>query len=192
MKNNMLEKYPEVFNEHSWHIIEREVFEKVKSIVSLGIKTKLLSELISELTEKIAGQYFKKLYGDIVKCARNDNDPDLTIGTFPLEIKVAKCNTMGGQVSWRGGTFSKREGNFIFIVWDFDNDALQFFGNNTFKFSVYTCYLTKNDWSISKYDNYYATNYNLKLMLDNPTYKNIVGGIYNTKRNVPKPSLVSL
>ena len=184
MINELFNKYPDVFNESHWHNIEREVFDKVKSIVTLGIKTKLLSELISELTEKIASQYFKNLYGDIVKCARNDNDPDLTINIYPLEIKVAKCNTMGGQVSWRGGTFSKREGDFIFIVWDFDNDS--------FKFSVYTCYLTKNDWAVSKYDNYYATSYNLKLMLTNPTYKNIVGNIYNTKRNIPKPTLVNL
>ena len=184
MPNDIYSKYPDVFDSTHWGNIECEVFETIKPIVSLKIKSKLMSELISELNEKIAAKYFKRLYGkNVVKCATNDNDPDITIGNFPLEIKVAK-RTISGIAAWRGGTFSKREGDFIFIVWDFID--------NLFEYSVYTCYLTKNDWQVSKYNNYYATNYNLKLMRNNPTYRNIVGDIVLSKRNIPKPQLVNL
>ena len=72
------ENYKEVFDSQHWISIEKDVLEIVKPIISLGIKNKLVSELISEMTEKLAAKYFSKFYNsDKVRCAKNDNEPDI-------------------------------------------------------------------------------------------------------------------
>ena len=62
------ENYKEVFDSQHWISIEKDVLEIVKPIISLGIKNKLVSELISEMTEKLAAKYFSKLYNSDKSC----------------------------------------------------------------------------------------------------------------------------
>jgi hypothetical protein len=181
------ENYNEVFQSQHWINIEKEVLEKVKPIISLDIKNKLVSELISEMTEKLAAKYFSKLYNsDKVRCAKNDNEPDIIFDKDSIEIKVAKvCN--GNIVTWRGGEYSKREGTFILIAWNFCNDT-----KDCFKFAVYKVNLTKQDWIVSKVKNYYATIYNMNLLVANDSHICIVGNYTTSKRKISKPILESI
>lgn len=181
------DNYKEVFESQHWINIEREVLEKVKPIICLDIKNKLISELISEITEKVAAKYFAKLYNsDKVRCAKNDNEPDIIFDKDSIEIKVAKT-TDNNVVSWRGGEYSKREGTFILIAWNFCNSE-----KDCFKFAVYKVNLTKQDWIVSKVKNYYATIYNMNLLVANPSHQNIVGSYSISKRNIAKPVLASI
>jgi hypothetical protein len=179
--------YKEVFESQHWINIEKEVLEKVKPIISLDIKNKLVSELISEMTEKLAAKYFSKLYNsDKVRCAKNDNEPDIIFDNDSIEIKVAKVSDQN-VVNWRGGEYSKREGTFILIAWNFCNNK-----KDCFKFAVYKVNLTKQDWIVSKVKNYYATIYNMNALASNPSHMNIVGSYSVTKRKNVKPTLVSI
>ena len=181
------ENYKEVFESQHWISIEKDVLEIVKPIISLGIKNKLVSELISEMTEKLAAEYFSKLYNsDKVRCAKNDNEPDIIFDNDSIEIKVAKVSNQN-IVSWRGGEYSKREGTFILIAWNFcinDKDC--------FKFAVYKVNLTKQDWIMSKVKNYYATIYNMNALTSNPSHMSIIGDYIVSKRKNVKPLLVSI
>ena len=181
------ENYQEVFKSEHWKNIEKDVLTKIKPITSLGVKIKLVSELISELTEKTAAKYFSDIYqSDKITSATNDNQPDIVLADNNIEIKVSKITNSGG-VSWRGGKYSKREGTFILICWDFDeNDPTEF------NFAVYKVNLNKNDWLVSKYDNYYATLYTMDLLVNNPTHTKIVGDIKVSKRGIVKPVLESI
>lgn len=181
------ENHQEVFESRHWKNIEKEVLTKIKPITSLGVKIKLVSELISELTEKTAAKYFSDIYkSDNIISATNDNQPDIVLNNNNIEIKVSKV-TQSGVVSWRGGKYSKREGTFILICWDFDENNPE-----EFLFAVYKAELNKTDWVISKYDNYYATIYTLDLLVKNPTHLKVVGDIKLSKRGIVKPVLESI
>lgn len=181
------ENYKEVFESQHWINIEKEVLDKVKPIICLGIKNKLISELISEITEKVASKYFAKLYNnDKVRCAKNDNEPDIIFENDSIEIKVAKVSEQN-IVSWRGGEYSKRKGIFILIAWNFCNDE-----KDCFKFAVYKVNLTKKDWTVSKDKNYYATVYTMNSLASNSTHTCIVGNYSVSKRKNVKPVLASI
>ena len=181
------ENYKEVFEPQHWINIEKEVIEKLETLISYRVKNKLLSEVMSFYTENVAAEYFSKLYNsNKVRCAKNDNEPDIIFDKDSIEIKVAKT-TDNNVVSWRGGEYSKREGTFILIAWNFCNSE-----KDCFKFAVYKVNLTKQDWIVSKVKNYYATIYNMNLLVANPSHQNIVGSYSISKRNIAKPVLASI
>ena len=181
------ENYKEVFEPQHWINIEKEVIEKLETLISYRVKNKLLSEVMSFYTENVAAEYFSKLYNsNKVRPAKNDNEPDIIFDTDSIEIKVAKT-TDANVVSWRGGEYSKREGTFILIAWNFCNPE-----KNRFKIAVYKVNLTKQDWIMSKVKNYYATVYNMNLLVANSSHQNIVGSYSISKRNIAKPVLVPI
>ena len=181
------ENYKEVFEPQHWINIEKEVIEKLETLISYRVKNKLLSEVMSFYTENVAAEYFSKLYNsDKVRPAKNDNEPDIIFDKDSIEIKVAKT-TDNNVVSWRGGEYSKREGTFILIAWNFCNSE-----KDCFKFAVYKVNLTKQDWIMSNVKNYYATIYNMNLLVANSSHQNIVGSYSISKRNIAKPVLVPI
>jgi hypothetical protein len=172
-------QYSDIFDRIHWESIENKVIEQVLPFIKLNIKAKLISELISELTEKITAEYFSQIYSGLVKSATSDNDPDLMFGDIPLEVKVAKYSN---GFNWRGGKFSKRQSDYIFIVWDFDtNDKTKI------KVAVYKAFLSKDNWIQNRSSNYYATLYNMNLLSQNTTMKCIIGDITFNKNNNARP-----
>ena len=81
-----------------------------------------------------------------------DSEPDIRLYGDPVEIK-----TTSGDC-WFSGTFSKREGYFIFLSWLLDKD-------NKPSFFIAGKYLKKDDWCPSKSKSYYATTYDKKMMV---------------------------
>ena len=83
-----------------------------------------------------------------------DAEPDIRIHGEPYEIKTSSGHC------WFSGTFSKREGYFIFVNWELDED-----NNPSFFMAGKT--LKKDDWCPSKSDSYYATTYDKKTLYEN-------------------------
>ena len=83
-----------------------------------------------------------------------DAEPDIRINGEPVEIKTTSGET------WFSGTFSKREGYFIFLHWILNKD-------NTPSFFIAGKQLKKDDWVASKSKSYYATTYDKKTLYSN-------------------------
>ena len=83
-----------------------------------------------------------------------DAEPDIRLNGKPVEIK-----TTSGEC-WFSGTFSKREGYFLFVQWTTDSD-------NYPSFYIAGKNLKKGDWKASTSDSYYATTYGKKRLYAN-------------------------
>ena len=83
-----------------------------------------------------------------------DSEPDIRLHGEPVEIK-----TTSGEC-WFSGTFSKREGWFIFVSWMIDEE-------NRPAFFIAGKPLKKEDWTPSSSDSYYATTYDKKKLYKN-------------------------
>jgi len=83
-----------------------------------------------------------------------DSEPDIRLKGAPVELK-----TSAGDC-WRGGTFSKRGGHFVFINWETDD-------KNNPSFFIAGIDLVEEDWKMSTSDNYYATTFGKKELLEN-------------------------
>ena len=83
-----------------------------------------------------------------------DSEPDIRINGEPFEIKTSSGHC------WFSGTFSKREGYFIFLHWMLKED-------NTPEFFICGKDLKKDDWTPSKSKSYYATTYDKKTLYAN-------------------------
>jgi hypothetical protein len=80
-----------------------------------------------------------------VKNALNDSEPDLFFTDLekPVEIKVTKFR---GTPKWMGNKISKKESQFVLIVWD--EVITNLYDNKVgLKFYVTTTYLTPDNWS---------------------------------------------
>ena len=78
-----------------------------------------------------------------------DSEPDIRYNGKPIEIKTS------AGTSWRGGTFSKRPGYYIFVTYTID-------ANNVPSFYIAGINLKEEDWKSSTSDSYYATTYGKK------------------------------
>ena len=78
-----------------------------------------------------------------------DSEPDIRLNGEPVEIKTSGNWNAG---TWQSGGFSKRDGHFIFVLWELDE-------NNKPSFFVAGKNLLESDWVPSKSKNYYGTSY---------------------------------
>ena len=83
-----------------------------------------------------------------------DAEPDIRLHGEPVEIKTTSGET------WFSGTFSKREGHFIFVHWMMKED-------NKPEFFMCGKELKKDAWKPSTSDSYYATTYDKKRLYKN-------------------------
>lgn len=151
------------------NIITKEVIEGTKSDIKklldtlgdlkLELSDKQKSELISGLLENNVAKYIPDSVAPKV-----DSEPDLYVSGQAVEIKT----TAGHQ--WRGGTFSKRPGYYVFVSWQIDE-------NNTPNFFMGGVNMRESDWNASKSDNYYATTYGKKELIANPDTKFYTGSL---------------
>ena len=96
---------------------------------------------------------------------KKDSEPDIWLNGKAIEIKTSAGTT------WRGGTFSKRPGYYIFVTYTLD-------GNNVPSFYIAGIDLNEEDWKSSTSDNYYATTYGKKeLYLNEDKVTTYVGSL---------------
>ena len=150
----------------------REICRRVESIAIQILphlnRKKIKSEVISNLFETLSGEYFTSI-GLPTQVASNDREPDLTFPTGPCEIKVTGIDhPFTARCKWMGGKYSKRNSDYIFIMWYSCIDEM--------RFSVHHCYATENDWKTidNGKENYYATVFESDMIL-NREHKQLVG-----------------
>ena len=85
-----------------------------------------------------------------------DSEPDIRLNGEPVEIKTSGNWNAG---TWQSGGFSKRDGHFIFVLWELDE-------NNKPSFFVAGKNLLESDWVPSKSKNYYGTSYGKKMLYE--------------------------
>lgn len=133
-------------------------FQTFKSAIDYStLSTKLKSEIISNLLEAS----FKEVVPNTI-APLSDHEPDLYIDNEPLEIKTAKTTH-----TWRSGTFTKRESDYLLVSYDDSEGDLKWFFLHT--------NLVKEDWNVSKSDSYYATTIDLDFILDNKESEILLG-----------------
>ena len=107
-------------------------------------------------SEDISG-LFENAMAELIEGAvapKIDAEPDIRLHGKPVEIKTTSGET------WFSGTFSKREGYFIFLAWHIAKD-------NYPEFFIAGKDLKKDEWTPSKSKNYYATTYDKKKLYAN-------------------------
>ena len=117
---------------------------------------KSLFKTKKQKSEDISG-LLENAMADLVEGAiapKIDSEPDIRLHGHPVEIKTTSGET------WFSGTFSKREGYFIFLHWMLEKD-------NTPSFFIAGKNLKKDDWTPSKSASYYATTYDKKKLYAN-------------------------
>ena len=156
------------YESHHW----KEICKKVSSIAVILLphlnRKKIKSEVISNLFETISGAYFNSI-GIPTQVASSDREPDLTFPSGPCEIKVTGIDhPFTKKCKWMGGKYSKRNSDYIFIMWNLYCGEMYF--------SVYHCYASENDWKTidNGKENYYATVFESGMILDRQ-HKELVG-----------------
>ncbi len=142
----------ETIKQHLPDVIEEsnKRFQTFKSAIDYdSLSTKLKSELISNMLEAA----FKQVVPNTI-APLSDHEPDLYVNDQALEIKTAKTSH-----TWRSGTFTKRESDYLLVSYDDSDGDLKWF-------FIFTN-LVKEDWNVSKSDSYYATTIDLDFILDN-------------------------
>jgi hypothetical protein len=127
-----------------WGDICQNVTNIAVPIFHIPFNTRLKSEIVSTLFEIESAKYYRKI-GIKVKNALNDSEPDLFFTDLekPVEIKVTKFR---GTPKWMGNKISKKESQFVLIVWD--EVITNLYDNKVgLKFYVTTTYLTPDNWS---------------------------------------------
>ncbi len=129
---------------------KRDFEELMRIYENFGLvkSPKQLSEDLSGLMET----NFERHYGGTAP--KSDHEPDFILedGTA-IEIKCTSTENC------RGGTFSKRAGEYILVTWELNesNELLMF---------VCGTYLEESDWVVSKSKKYYATTMTKKSLYD--------------------------
>jgi hypothetical protein len=100
---------------------------------------KQLSEDVSGLVESTAAELFAN-----VVAPKSDMEADLIVDGENVEIKTTTTQC------WRGGTYSKRPGFYIFISWQLVEGTPEWF-------VATVANLEESDWKASTSKSYYAT-----------------------------------
>ena len=137
--------YPNDFD-----IICQNVTNLALPIFAIPFNTRLRSEIISSLFEIESAKYFTN-----VKNATADHEPDLLFleSNTPLEIKVTKNKP---YLKWMGNKISKKESQFVLIVWD-DLEPNLYSTNKGLKFYITTTYLKPENWASDDPYTYHAS-----------------------------------
>ena len=140
-------------------MITKEVIERLsadtKELFDFYDKKRLFKTK-KQKSEDISG-LLETAMADLIEGAeapKIDAEPDIRLHGEPVEIK-----TTSGEC-WFSGTFSKREGYFIFVSWILD-------AKNKPAFFIAGKPLKKEDWKASTSDSYYATTYDKKVLYNN-------------------------
>ena len=119
---------------------------------------KRLSKSKKQKSEDISG-LLETAMEDLIDGAiapKVDSEPDIRLNGSPVEIKTTADYK---PATWRGGGLSKREGHFIFVTWNADE-------NNNPSFFLAGIDLVQSDWNKGS-DNYYAKTYGKKELYSN-------------------------
>ena len=117
---------------------------KVLGELNITVSAKQMSELVSALLENAIADNI-----DGAIAPKVDSEPDILYNGNSVEIKTSTGET------WRGGTFSKRPGYYLFVKWELNH-------NGSPRFYIAGVQLQESDWKKTKSKTYYATTFGKK------------------------------
>ena len=136
------------------NIVNKSVINSLKENTTKLLNTYIEFGLVkspTQISEDISGLLETAIERNIegAIAPKVDSEPDIRYNGKPIEIKTS------AGTSWRGGTFSKRPGYYIFVTYTID-------ANNVPSFYIAGINLKEEDWKSSTSDSYYATTYGKK------------------------------
>jgi|TARA_R110001592_G_C12836101_1_gene720452 hypothetical protein len=136
------------------NIVNKSVINSLKENTTKLLNTYIEFGLVKspkQISEDISGLLETAIERNIegAIAPKVDSEPDIRYNGKPIEIKTS------AGTSWRGGTFSKRPGYYIFVTYTID-------ANNVPSFYIAGINLKEEDWKSSTSDSYYATTYGKK------------------------------
>jgi len=157
------------------------LFKMLSSYKGISNKTKseIVSGIIAEEICKVLNEKYELAY--YFRTADSDNDPDIIVEEAMVqlpqrvgvvEVKVSKCSpdTKGNYSTiWRGGELSKRDGDYLFVSWDYTDDGIGFF--------VCHAFVKKEDWQSNLANGYYATSIPCEKVIDKHMTEVIIGSL---------------
>ena len=161
-----------IYYPHHWRNITRAVADIALPIFPHIKGKKLKSEIMSNLFEAQSAKYFNSINIPTIS-AQNDKEPDLLFTDFPVEIKVTGIDQKTTKnAKWMGGKYSKRESDYIFVLWNYKEPITNYIIEEPENLSVaiIQCHSTIEDWKTidNGNDNYYATVMTLDRIYDKP------------------------
>lgn len=133
---------------------------------------------MSNLYETQSAKYFNSI-NIPTQSAQNDQEPDLLFTNHAVEIKVSGIDhPFTKNAKWMGGKYSKRESDYIFVLWHYqgtiDNYIIE--EPEYLSVAIIQCHCTIDDWKTIDNDknNYYATVMSLDRIYSKP-HKIIIG-----------------
>ena len=101
---------------------------KVLDELNITVSAKQMSELVSALLENAIADNI-----DGAIAPKVDSEPDILYNRNSVEIKTSTGET------WRGGTFSKRPGYYVYVKWELNH-------NGSPRFYIAGVQLQESDW----------------------------------------------
>ena len=154
-------------------LVEKQRVSLFKSLTRCGIdfSTKTKSEIVSQLFESAMFKHYTEQNVNIERAGSDSMKPDLyfTDTNTPLEIKTTKGDY------WIGGSYSKREGDFLLVSWEENNKKPIYF--------VTHVKLYKSDWA-DQGSKFYGTKFTKKDLLKNKTKTILMGDIVTNDRGI--------
>lgn len=164
---------------NDWKMISEMVTQKALPILPHIRSNKLKSEIISNLFESQAEVYYNSI-GIPVRACETDRQPDLTFTNTnsPLEIKVTRSDhPFTKSCKWVGGEYSKRNSDYILIVWHYTEPTV-LEPESTIKYFISKTYIQENEW-VPLGKNYYGTAFSSKTLLYQKEYEIMMGEYSN-------------
>lgn len=151
-----------------WKTISDRVTEIALPILPHISRNKLRSEIISNLFETQAAEVLSNTVS-----AKTDREPDLVVDGIAKEIKVTYVRTDKiKKTKWMGGKYSKRESDYIFIMWTYQPEQSTLYGiqKERIAYNIIQTYSTESDWKTvdNGKENYYATVFESDKLLTRP------------------------
>ena len=182
-----------IYQPDHWRSISKLVSDIALPIFPHIKGKKLKSEIMSNLYETQSAKYFNSI-NIPTQSAQNDQEPDLLFTNHAVEIKVSGIDhPFTKNAKWMGGKYSKRESDYIFILWHYQPMIDNYIVNEPecLSFAVIQCYATIEDWKTidNNNDNYYATVMTLEDIYDKP-HRVIIGNRIDYNGIICKPCVL--
>jgi len=173
-----------MYNGDDWKSICRMVSDVCFPIFPHLRKKSVRSAIMSNVFESQAERYYKSKNMN-VRASTNDRDPDLLFvdDNVPCEIKVTGADdcVFDSRVTWLGGSYSKRNCDYIFVVWNYRSVQSLYGQNDILSYVVFKSIINEDDWKeLSRSKDYYGLGLKSDLF-ETRSYDQLVGTFLNKK-----------